>query len=181
MGGGLPPTDRPVLSGADNSTPLHLRTTTGEVRIRLHHSPAGAPWRNRLMLPPKQVVVCDFVVSATGVGAQNTAFLHSSTAEDVVQAGMSGVGGPTSAAAAAAISLQCTEEGYISTDSVMRTSICDVYAAGDCCQFNALCSTGQSVAPARASYHFFQMRLWTQVGEEVTAPSIFFWCVMFGS
>lgn len=62
------------------------------------------------------------------------------------------------------------EDGYIKVDRYLRTSIPDVFAAGDCCAYDALSDQpdltsnpiGDSI-DAPSTNNFFQMRLWTQV------------------
>ena len=64
------------------------------------------------------------------------------------------------------------KDGYIKVDRNLRTSIPDVFAAGDCCAYGALSdqpelsgsdSSGDSASGFSSTNHFFQMRLWTQV------------------
>ena len=68
------------------------------------------------------------------------------------------------------------EDGYIKVDRNLRTSIPDVFAAGDCCAYAALCDqpepsrsepSGASTSGLSSLNHFFQMRLWTQVNAHV--------------
>ncbi|XP_055712048.1 pyridine nucleotide-disulfide oxidoreductase domain-containing protein 1 [Phlebotomus papatasi] len=72
-----------------------------------------------------QAVECDFVVSATGVNPR---------IDYTVDLG-----------------LECATDGGISVNKLMRTSIANVYAAGDCC-----------TASWPLAENWFQMRLWTQ-------------------
>ena len=61
-------------------------------------------------------------------------------------------------------------DGYIKVDRYLRTSIPDVFAAGDCCAYDALSDQpdltsnpiGDSI-DVPSTNNFFQMRLWTQV------------------
>ena len=89
---------------------------------------AGSPtdWPVYLQLTNDRVYGCDFVISATGVAPNTDAF--TSCAE-----------------------LELAADGGIKVDSSMRTSIPDVYAAGDVCS-----------ACWEPSPHWFQMRLWSQ-------------------
>ena len=62
------------------------------------------------------------------------------------------------------------EDGFIKVDRYLRTSIPDVFAAGDCCAYDALSDQpdltsnpiGDSI-DVPSTNNFFQMRLWTQV------------------
>ena len=49
-------------------------------------------------------------------------------------------------------SLELDDSGYIMVDSLLRTSVSNVFAAGDCCAY-----------PSKPQNTLFQMRLWTQV------------------
>ncbi|KAH8377501.1 hypothetical protein KR093_005752 [Drosophila rubida] len=73
---------------------------------------------------PEQIN-CDFIVSATGVQPR-----HDFTTD---------------------VPLELAEDGGINVDEMMRTNLCDVYAAGDVC-----------TAAWMPAQHWFQMRLWTQ-------------------
>ncbi|XP_044751465.1 pyridine nucleotide-disulfide oxidoreductase domain-containing protein 1 [Coccinella septempunctata] len=77
-----------------------------------------------LILTNNEKVHCDLVVSATGV-CPNLSFTCDK--------------------------LQLSKDGFINVDEFMRTSVKDVYAAGDVCNANW--------EPAK---HWFQMKLWTQ-------------------
>ncbi|KAH8273802.1 hypothetical protein KR044_000713 [Drosophila immigrans] len=73
----------------------------------------------------QEQINCDFIVSATGVQPR-----HDYSTD---------------------VPLQLAEDGGINVDEMMRSNLCDVYAAGD------VCTTAWT--PAQ---HWFQMRLWTQ-------------------
>jgi thioredoxin reductase len=84
------------------------------------------------------VIGCDFVVSATGVEPRSASFLR---------------------AVSGSVAPQLSAEGYIRVNKELRTTVADVYAAGDCCQYPT-----EEVGPGKhLTHHFFQMRLWTQV------------------
>lgn len=59
-----------------------------------------------------------------------------------------------------------SEEGWIKVDKRFRTSIKDVYAAGDCCSIYTEADHRQSSTPPSSSStpssHWFQMKLWSQ-------------------
>ncbi|KAK9888439.1 hypothetical protein WA026_000687 [Henosepilachna vigintioctopunctata] len=76
-----------------------------------------------IMLTSGKKINCDAIISATGVKA-NLGFTHN---------------------------LELTEEGFIKVDEFMKTSLKDVYAAGDVCS-----------ADWEPAKHWFQMKLWTQ-------------------
>jgi len=97
---------------------------------------------------------CDFLISATGVQPNSAIFTHS------VSHHHCNTEIDTTSTTTTAANLACTEEGYIMVDNCMRTSIDNVFAAGDCCEY-PICPV--DVAVNGGVSHFFQMRLWTQV------------------
>jgi NAD(P)H-nitrite reductase large subunit len=84
-------------------------------------------WPVFVELTNGKVIGCDFVVSATGV-TPNTQFLTDCDT-----------------------GLELADDGGIKVNNLMRTSLANIYAAGD------VCSAGWDLAE-----HWFQMRLWTQ-------------------
>lgn len=93
-----------------------------------------------------QVIGCDFLVSATGVEPRKTPFLRPEFAHQT--------------SSHAGTCPQLDAEGYIVVDNELRTSISNVFAAGDCCHY----PSEPFSAVGRVASHFFQMRLWSQVG-----------------
>ncbi|XP_071485399.1 pyridine nucleotide-disulfide oxidoreductase domain-containing protein 1-like [Diadema antillarum] len=89
-------------------------------------SECAPSWRIYIKLTNGKIYGCDFIVSATGV-LPNTTILGS-------------IGG-----------LKLSEDGGVAVDDHMRTSIGDVYAAGD------VCTATWEPAP-----NWTQMRLWSQ-------------------
>lgn len=77
-----------------------------------------------LILTNDEKIICELVISATGV-CPNLSF--------------------------ACNKLQLSDDGFINVDEYMRTSVKDIFAAGDVCNANWI-----------SAKHWFQMKLWTQ-------------------
>ena len=91
---------------------------------------ADNEWPVRVVLTSGKIVQCDMVVSATGVVPSTSPFSRDPK-------------------------LKISKEGGIMVDEEMRTSLPDVYAAGDVC-------TADWTGSAIQDKFWFQMRLWTQ-------------------
>lgn len=104
-----------------------------EEPVRIHHrtevlsieESSSDDYPIRVTLTNKEVIKADFVVSATGVEPRKDFECD--------------------------IPFSIGEEGGITVNEMMETSIPDIYAAGDCCH-----------AGWDHANHWFQMRLWTQ-------------------
>uniref|UniRef100_UPI00358F0E13 pyridine nucleotide-disulfide oxidoreductase domain-containing protein 1 n=1 Tax=Myxine glutinosa TaxID=7769 RepID=UPI00358F0E13 len=130
------------MQGANDTRRVHIEFEC-EVEQICEQKPAGIAMRERDVGVQKQQAVedswsvyvklsngavygCDFIVSATGVRPCTQPFLEGNE-------------------------LIMAEDGGLLVDDHMKTSVPDVYAAGDVC----------SVSWTR-DVHWFQMRLWTQ-------------------
>ena len=152
----------------------HSRSTAHTAHTTTTKTPSARPLS--LLTTTGEVIECDFIVSATGV-QPNTSFLQAQAystgssekvGNNVLEHGLepvsekskiphfvgSGCSDGSSDSSSGSIPIHTTAEGYIIVDEKFRSSVQDVYAAGDCCSY-------QPSSEARSKY-FFQMRLWTQ-------------------
>ena len=104
-----------------------------------------------------KVIECDFLVSAIGVRPNNdfTELSSNSNSPEGVAAGS------VSGMSAAMLQLERDPEGALFVDNRQKTSLPDVFAAGDCCTIRTA-HKYKDDAEAGLDCHWFQMRLWTQ-------------------
>jgi pyridine nucleotide-disulfide oxidoreductase domain-containing protein 1 len=86
-----------------------------------------------------EIIGGDLIVSATGVRPV-TSFISSETR------------------------IAMMSDGSLLVDDYMRTSIADIYAAGDCCHYHPILPENDISDPKTSLW--FQMRLWSQVSEQ---------------
>uniref|UniRef100_A0A1L8DZV9 Pyridine nucleotide-disulfide oxidoreductase domain-containing protein 1 n=1 Tax=Nyssomyia neivai TaxID=330878 RepID=A0A1L8DZV9_9DIPT len=114
------------VSGSGRNLPDSVNIHYGcEVKSVTVHNESANVGKLNVDLTNGQAVECDFVVSATGVDPRSDYVVDSL--------------------------LERATDGGISVNELMRTSLPDIYAAGDCC-----------TASWAWADNWFQMRLWTQ-------------------
>lgn len=132
--------------------------------IQVHHwhesvckkGPPSAPFY--VVTTRGDVIVCDLVISATGVQPNHREFLRSVTSSVA----------DVDSSCTTSTALLVNEDGFIMVNRRFETSIPSVFAAGDCCQYcpslDGKISTTILTNTTRwfQAPHFFQLRLWTQ-------------------